>query len=146
MCEYTKNYYIYTSCQDPGAHFFSTSVDGKRDYRCKGGPHERYIVVADYCPLCCHSWCWPRKKFATIIAARWEDTFFLTAIVMEMADGQHITTPTLHHYTSINTCTYQLPFQCISISMGILERAGVKKESQLDHYFRDAGESRHSIP
>ncbi|CAG8950470.1 hypothetical protein HYFRA_00006966 [Hymenoscyphus fraxineus] len=33
MCEYTKNYYIYTSCQDPGAHFFGTSVDGKREHR-----------------------------------------------------------------------------------------------------------------
>ncbi|KAH6675580.1 hypothetical protein BGZ60DRAFT_371866 [Tricladium varicosporioides] len=52
MCEYTKNYYIYTSCQDPGAHFFGTSVDGKREHRCPRGPHERYIVVPGHCPLC----------------------------------------------------------------------------------------------
>lgn len=52
MCEYTKNYYIYTSCVDPGAHFFGTSVDGKREYKCERGPHERYIVVPGHCPLC----------------------------------------------------------------------------------------------
>jgi hypothetical protein len=52
MCEYTKNYYIYTSCVDPGAHFFGTSVDGKREHRCPRGPHERYIVVPGHCPLC----------------------------------------------------------------------------------------------
>jgi len=55
MCEYTKNYYVYTSCLDPGAHFFSTSVDGNRDRRCARGPHERYIVVPGHCPLC-NSW------------------------------------------------------------------------------------------
>ncbi|PBP28357.1 hypothetical protein BUE80_DR000741 [Diplocarpon rosae] len=52
MCEYTKNYYIYTSCVDPGAHFFSTSMDGKKERRCSRGPHERYIVVPGHCPLC----------------------------------------------------------------------------------------------
>ncbi|KAG4413675.1 hypothetical protein IFR04_013179 [Cadophora malorum] len=52
MCEYTKNYYIYTSCVDPGAHFFGTSVDGKKEHRCSRGPHERYIVVPGHCPLC----------------------------------------------------------------------------------------------
>ncbi|ORY56708.1 uncharacterized protein BCR38DRAFT_414454 [Pseudomassariella vexata] len=34
MCDFTKNYYIYTSCQDPGAHFFRTSVDGSRKTAC----------------------------------------------------------------------------------------------------------------
>lgn len=52
MCEYTKNYYIYASCQDPGAHFFKCSVDGRKDKRCPNGPHERYIVQPGHCPLC----------------------------------------------------------------------------------------------
>ncbi|SPN97158.1 uncharacterized protein DNG_00674 [Cephalotrichum gorgonifer] len=25
MCDFTKNFYIYTSCIDPGTHFFGTS-------------------------------------------------------------------------------------------------------------------------
>ncbi|KAE9582808.1 hypothetical protein CGMCC3_g945 [Colletotrichum fructicola] len=52
MCDFTKNYYIYTSCIDPGAHFFRTSVDGNRNRTCGKGPHERYIVVPGHCPLC----------------------------------------------------------------------------------------------
>lgn len=52
MCEYTKNYYIYTSCQDPGAHFFRTSVDGEKSQACPRGPHERYIMMPGHCPLC----------------------------------------------------------------------------------------------
>lgn len=52
MCHYTINYYIYASCIDPGAHFFSTSVDGEKGDRCPGSPHERYIVVPGHCPLC----------------------------------------------------------------------------------------------
>ncbi|KAG7058805.1 hypothetical protein JMJ77_0006176 [Colletotrichum scovillei] len=52
MCDFTKNYYIYTSCIDPGAHFFRTSVDGNRSRACGSGPHERYIVVPGHCPLC----------------------------------------------------------------------------------------------
>lgn len=52
MCDFTKNFYIYTSCIDPGAHFFSTSVDGNHKNACPNGPHERYIVVAEPCPLC----------------------------------------------------------------------------------------------
>ncbi|KAH7330042.1 hypothetical protein BKA65DRAFT_508311 [Rhexocercosporidium sp. MPI-PUGE-AT-0058] len=52
MCEFTKNYYIYTSCLDPGAHFIGTSVDGMKDHKCSRGPHERYIVVPGHCPLC----------------------------------------------------------------------------------------------
>ncbi|APA06945.1 hypothetical protein sscle_02g017150 [Sclerotinia sclerotiorum 1980 UF-70] len=52
MCEYTRNYYIYTSCVDPGAHYFSTSIDGSKDRQCAKGPHERYIVVPGHCPLC----------------------------------------------------------------------------------------------
>ncbi|ERS96114.1 hypothetical protein HMPREF1624_07650 [Sporothrix schenckii ATCC 58251] len=41
MCDFTKNYYIYTSCVDPGAHYFGTSVDGSRKHACSKGPHER---------------------------------------------------------------------------------------------------------
>ncbi|KAI1814751.1 hypothetical protein GGS20DRAFT_585239 [Poronia punctata] len=32
MCDFTKNYYIYTSCLDPGTHFFRTSIDGSRGF------------------------------------------------------------------------------------------------------------------
>ncbi|KAH8815026.1 hypothetical protein F5884DRAFT_666097 [Xylogone sp. PMI_703] len=52
MCEYTKNYYIYTTCLDPGAHYFSTSFDGDKSHSCDKSPHERYIVVPGQCPLC----------------------------------------------------------------------------------------------
>ena len=52
MCDFTKNYYIYTSCVDPGAHFFGTSVDGNLEDSCPNGPHERYIVLPGHCPLC----------------------------------------------------------------------------------------------
>ena len=52
MCHYTKNFYVYTSCVDPGAHFFGTSVDGQKANSCPRGPHERYIVVPGHCPLC----------------------------------------------------------------------------------------------
>ncbi|KAK4211079.1 hypothetical protein QBC37DRAFT_442346 [Rhypophila decipiens] len=52
MCDFTKNYYIYTACVDPGVHFFGTSVDGSHKRSCSKGPHERYIVVEGSCPLC----------------------------------------------------------------------------------------------
>ncbi|KAI1136993.1 hypothetical protein F5Y05DRAFT_93880 [Hypoxylon sp. FL0543] len=52
MCDFTKNYYIYTSCLDPGAHFFRTSMDGSKKHACPRGPHERYIVQPGQCPLC----------------------------------------------------------------------------------------------
>ncbi|KAI0404491.1 hypothetical protein F4802DRAFT_231055 [Xylaria palmicola] len=52
MCDFTKNYYIYTSCLDPGTHFFRTSMDGSRKTACPRGPHERYIVQPGQCPLC----------------------------------------------------------------------------------------------
>ncbi|QUC17845.1 uncharacterized protein UV8b_02086 [Ustilaginoidea virens] len=52
MCNFTKNYYIYMSCADPGAHFCSTSTDGSRKNSCPAGPHERYIVIPESCPLC----------------------------------------------------------------------------------------------
>ncbi|RKU46456.1 hypothetical protein DL546_007388 [Coniochaeta pulveracea] len=52
MCDYTKNYYVYTSCLDPGAHFFRTSIDGSKKNACPKGPHERYIMIAGQCPLC----------------------------------------------------------------------------------------------
>ncbi|XWW97185.1 hypothetical protein V2A60_005166 [Cordyceps javanica] len=34
MCDFTKNYYIYMSCVDPGLHFCSTSTDGSRQHSC----------------------------------------------------------------------------------------------------------------
>ena len=52
MCDYYKNYYIYSTCADPGIHFIRISIDGSRDFRCATGPHERYIVVAGTCPVC----------------------------------------------------------------------------------------------
>jgi len=52
MCKYTKNYYVYTSCLDPGAHYFAISYDGTADERCPRAPHERYIVVEGVCLLC----------------------------------------------------------------------------------------------
>ncbi|KAI1068550.1 hypothetical protein LB507_004842 [Fusarium sp. FIESC RH6] len=53
MCDFTKNYYIYMSCTDPGTHFCKTSIDGSREHACPKGPHERYIVLPESCPLCC---------------------------------------------------------------------------------------------
>lgn len=53
MCDFTKNYYIYTSCTNPAAHFCKTSTDGNRKSCCSKGPHERYIVLPENCPLCC---------------------------------------------------------------------------------------------
>lgn len=52
MCDFTKNYYIYMSCVDPGLHFCSTSTDGSHLRSCPMGPHERYIVIQESCPLC----------------------------------------------------------------------------------------------
>ncbi|RSM11378.1 hypothetical protein CDV31_006816 [Fusarium ambrosium] len=48
MCDFTKNYYIYTSCTDPGTHFCKTSTDGSRKHACPKGPHERYIASSIY--------------------------------------------------------------------------------------------------
>ena len=52
MCNYYKNYYVYSTCTDPGAHFFQIRTDGQPDPRCPKGPHERYIVVPGTCQLC----------------------------------------------------------------------------------------------
>ncbi|ROV97943.1 hypothetical protein VSDG_04914 [Cytospora chrysosperma] len=41
MCDFVKNFYIYSSCTDPGTHFFKTSVDGSRENACPQAPHER---------------------------------------------------------------------------------------------------------
>ncbi|KAK0641400.1 hypothetical protein B0T16DRAFT_335165 [Cercophora newfieldiana] len=38
MCNFTKNYYIYTSCVGPGVHFFCTSIEGSRKGSCSQGP------------------------------------------------------------------------------------------------------------
>lgn len=53
MCLYTRNYYIYTACQDPGLHFYETFTEGKPQESCPQGPHERYIVSPETCPICC---------------------------------------------------------------------------------------------
>lgn len=52
MCNVTRNYYIYSSCRDPGVHYFQTEMDGDRAQACSQGPHERYIVQPGSCPLC----------------------------------------------------------------------------------------------
>jgi hypothetical protein len=53
MCLFARNYYIYSACMDPGLHFFKTSTDGTRKNCCPKGPHERYIVLPETCPICC---------------------------------------------------------------------------------------------
>ncbi|KAH7191414.1 hypothetical protein BKA60DRAFT_471527 [Fusarium oxysporum] len=52
MCNFVKNYYIYSSCVDPGTHFCRISIDGNRKDSCSKGPHERYIILLESCPLC----------------------------------------------------------------------------------------------
>lgn len=52
MCNYFKNYYIYSTCQNPAAHFLRTSLDGNKDTRCAESPHDRFIVVVGKCLLC----------------------------------------------------------------------------------------------
>ncbi|KAK4240329.1 hypothetical protein C8A03DRAFT_13323 [Achaetomium macrosporum] len=65
MCDWTKNYYIYTTCSDPGLHFFRTSVDGSPKHSCRDTPHERYIMLVGDCPLCQYEISGPRAT------ARW---------------------------------------------------------------------------
>ena len=52
MCEFYRNYYVYSSCADPGVHYFRTSIDGVGNVKCGKAPHERYIVVAGKCTQC----------------------------------------------------------------------------------------------
>ena len=52
MCEFYRNYYVYSSCADPGVHYFRTSTDGVGNVKCGRAPHERYIVVAGKCTQC----------------------------------------------------------------------------------------------
>ncbi|KAL8656149.1 MAG: hypothetical protein Q9210_000434 [Variospora velana] len=52
MCNYWKNYYVYSMCNDHGLHFFKTSIDGIRDTACRTAPHERFIIVDGRCPYC----------------------------------------------------------------------------------------------
>ncbi|KAK0753797.1 hypothetical protein B0T18DRAFT_315506 [Schizothecium vesticola] len=52
MCDVVQNFWIYTSCADPGVHFVGTAVDGSWKQSCSRGPHERYIVMPEQCPLC----------------------------------------------------------------------------------------------
>ncbi|KAH9204775.1 hypothetical protein DL95DRAFT_318765, partial [Leptodontidium sp. 2 PMI_412] len=48
ICEFTKNYYIYTLYLNPSAYFMSTFVEGKKDYKCLRAFYEQYIVVTGY--------------------------------------------------------------------------------------------------
>ena len=52
MCNFFKNYYIYSSCSQPDSHFLRTSLDGSKDGRCSEGPHDRFIIVVGKCHLC----------------------------------------------------------------------------------------------
>lgn len=52
MCDFYKNYYIWSSCASPAIHFFKISTDGNSSTKCPKGPHERYIVVTGSCPSC----------------------------------------------------------------------------------------------
>lgn len=52
MCNYFKNYYVYSTCLNPIAHLIRTSMDGSKDQSCSEGPHERFIVVVGNCLLC----------------------------------------------------------------------------------------------
>lgn len=53
MCEYYKNYYIYSTCRDPAEHFIRSDYDGTiDDSTCKESPHDRYIIVMGLCILC----------------------------------------------------------------------------------------------
>ncbi|KAF6222365.1 hypothetical protein HO133_001451 [Letharia lupina] len=46
MCEYTRNYYVYSNCTDPAMHFTRTSTEGNAKKKCAKAPHERFIVVS----------------------------------------------------------------------------------------------------
>ncbi|EYE95456.1 uncharacterized protein ASPGLDRAFT_133459 [Aspergillus glaucus CBS 516.65] len=52
MCNYFKNYYIYSTCTQPDSHFLRTSLDGSKENRCPSGPHDRFIIVVGKCHLC----------------------------------------------------------------------------------------------
>lgn len=52
MCDYFKNYYIYSSCSQPDSHFLRTSLDGSKANRCPDSPHDRFIIVVGKCHLC----------------------------------------------------------------------------------------------
>ncbi|KAJ5281489.1 hypothetical protein N7478_006861 [Penicillium angulare] len=54
MCNYFKNYYIYSRCSNPSAHVIKTSLDndGAKSKECSSSPHDRFIVVAGNCILC----------------------------------------------------------------------------------------------
>lgn len=61
MCNYFKNYYIYSTCQNPAAHFLRTTLDGNKDARCSDSPHDRFIVVVGKCLLCGRWSLWKRR-------------------------------------------------------------------------------------
>lgn len=52
MCEYTRNYYVYSNCTDPAMHFTRTSTEGNAKKKCAKAPHERFIVVSGTCNIC----------------------------------------------------------------------------------------------
>ena len=59
MCDYYKNFYIYSTCTNGALHFIRTSIDGNATTRCPTAPHERYIVVQGTCQACR----WPFVRF-----------------------------------------------------------------------------------
>lgn len=53
MCNFFKNFYIYSTCSNPAAHFLRTEMEGTKDNTtCNDGPHDRFIVVVGKCVLC----------------------------------------------------------------------------------------------
>ncbi|EKV06766.1 hypothetical protein PDIG_67430 [Penicillium digitatum PHI26] len=53
MCNFFKNYYIYSTCSNPAAHFLRTEMEGTKDNgTCNDSPHDRFIVVVGKCILC----------------------------------------------------------------------------------------------
>ncbi|KGO70459.1 hypothetical protein PITC_014690 [Penicillium italicum] len=53
MCNFFQNFYIYSTCSNPAAHFLRTEMEGTKDNStCKDSPHDRFIVVVGKCVLC----------------------------------------------------------------------------------------------
>lgn len=53
MCNFFKNFYIYSTCSNPAAHFLRTEMEGTKDNStCNDSPHDRFIVVVGKCILC----------------------------------------------------------------------------------------------
>ena len=52
MCDFEKNYYVYSNCREPALHFVRYTIDGNAAARCKASPHERYVMVTGNCHQC----------------------------------------------------------------------------------------------